>query len=180
MLTRGVSLFEQQLIKSRWDDCKEAYHFRLFGTYWSGYDQANMYNLVMRDLESDLGQILGDCMASRKDKSDFVFKGFVNVNLSVETKAAFRKWDLEEVEKYNLTSGAIVLGYKFSQSYDNHNNAFTASMTCKDAKSPNFGLTLTARAGDLYTAELLLLFKHIIILEQNWEDYQPDGDDLLG
>lgn len=119
-------------------------------------------------------------MKKKVDQKEFDFKGFVNVNLNVETKAAFKAWDCTEVEKYNLTSAALVLGYKVSSSFDKHNSAFTVSMTCRDVENPNYGYTLTARAGDLYTAELLLFFKHVVMLEQVWTNYEPSDDDVLG
>jgi len=176
----NLSLIEEYLLDTIMKEEVGRLSFRHFGTYWGGFDQVGMYNLVIADFDSKLANVLGDLTMAGKKDDNFTFKGFININMSVEQKNTFRAWDADTSEIDDMLATVLHQGYKLSAAYDNHNSAFVVSMTCKQAKLPNYGYTMSARAGDLKSAEALLMYKHFFLVGEVWESYSPTEDDLLG
>lgn len=104
------------------------------------------------------------------------FRGFINLDLSDEQKAAFPAWfdsqDFGETLSYHAYSG-VVLSVKI----DAKSGGFMASATQKNVDNVNSGLAVTARASNALTALERLVYV-LALLGDNWEETQPraNGD----
>lgn len=121
-----------------------------------------------------------DLMAGKPKKaiSDAAWKGFVECRLTDTQKEAFRHWDLDGNDAFDLVVTSVQTGHKLSLSYNRANDNFVASLTCTDMTSPNGGYTLSAFAPDLWTALRLVVFKHEVVLERRWENKSSPSSDI--
>lgn len=99
------------------------------------------------------------------------WKGYLSVYLSAEDEVSFDVWEKDRV--FGLADVSILVdnGYKFSVGWDAHHNGFVASLYSADAKLAWTGWTLTAWADDVNDAVRLLMFKHYVLCEQDWERF---------
>jgi len=97
------------------------------------------------------------------------WKGYHKINLTREQTETF------EAEYATLPInpedfGILVNnGYRVSFSWDDYNTGVSASMYCVSQKAEWGGYTLSAWAADPLTAWNLLLFKHYVVAEEQWE-----------
>lgn len=96
------------------------------------------------------------------------WKGFIALELSDSQKTAAKVLRDDPERLFDNVFGAVDDLYKLSFSYDTYNGMYIASYTCKDAKSPNNGLTLSGRGGTLLGAMASLWYKHAVVLERVW------------
>jgi hypothetical protein len=99
------------------------------------------------------------------------FRGFINLDLSDEQKAAFPAWfdsqDFGETLSYHAFSGVVL-----SVKKDAKGGGFMASATQKDVGNVNSGLAVTARAANALTAMERLVYI-LALLGDDWEETQP-------
>jgi len=112
-------------------------------------------------------------MPANKGKSGKVkkaeWKGYHKVNLSVEDGVTFDAWRVSQHVQFSDLDILANNGYKVSFSWDAYHEGVSASMYCTDAKMEWAGYTLSAWAGDVESALLLLFYKHYIMCEERWE-----------
>ena len=103
-------------------------------------------------------------------KPDDNFKGFIKHNLTAEEKDDFMGWlDKQDPTSFFLFAHEQVdSGYVISLKYDDYNETYQASMTCRNRAHDNFGFVLVARAPETGTAAFLLMYKHLVLLGGNW------------
>jgi hypothetical protein len=97
------------------------------------------------------------------------WKGYHKVNLSPDDAIAFEAWKGSADVQFSDFDVLANDGYKFSVAWDAYHEGISASLYCTSAKMEWAGYSLTAWAGDTYSAILLLFFKHFIICKQRWE-----------
>jgi hypothetical protein len=101
------------------------------------------------------------------------FRGYINLNLSDDQKAAYETWAASasfwEALEYNVSSGV-----NLSLKVDPKGGGFLASATQRRESSPNAGLCVTARGRDAGTAWGRVLYCLTILNHaERWEDVQP-------
>lgn len=74
--------------------------------------------------------------------------------------------DFEQVDA--SVSDLLEAGYRVSLSYNAGNDAFIASVTCKNESDDNNGKTFNAFAGSWVEALQCALYKHFIKARKNW------------
>lgn len=97
------------------------------------------------------------------------WKGYHNVNLTAEQNQDFEDHHLQSPVGWDEIGILANNGYKFSVDWDDNNSGVKASLYAKNAKMDWAGYTLTAWAGDAETATKLLLYKHYVVCQQQWE-----------
>jgi hypothetical protein len=97
------------------------------------------------------------------------WKGYHKINLTVEQSALFETEYLPTPLLWSDIDILVNNGYKFSLSWDSYNSGVSASLYAQDKKMEWAGYTLSAWSGDAETATKLLLFKHYVVCEEQWE-----------
>lgn len=78
-------------------------------------------------------------------------------------------------------AGLLAGGYRVAVSYNEGNNSFIASVTCRAVGDPNQGSTFTAFAGDWVTALQVAAFKHYVVAKGVWSSIAGDNSpDAVG
>jgi len=103
---------------------------------------------------------------------------FVSYRLNAQEKKDFSKWlESEEVKSGLPFVEFVQSGMKCSISWDNSNDCYIASATCKDEGSANHNLCLTSRANDWYEAAMMNVYKtHVLCQDGLWSDLDQDAD----
>jgi len=103
---------------------------------------------------------------------------FVDVKLTQDQRLEFANHLLDEKGCVRFLASASDDGYRIGVSWSGEHQSYTVSMTCRNPQSPNFGLCMTAFAGELMKAISLANFKHVIVTEEVWVDpsVAPLGD----
>lgn len=65
-------------------------------------------------------------------------------------------------------SSLCTRGYRVGLSFNEANDAFIASVTCKAVDDPNSGCTFTAFAGTWFEALALACYKHYVLAREDW------------
>lgn len=97
---------------------------------------------------------------------------FVTINLDAAAEKHFRTYAKDVGDKV-VSELALFIAeeHKIGISWDINNNCFIASATCKDEKSENHNLCITARSDDWFEALLLLLYKAKVVANgQPWHN----------
>lgn len=114
---------------------------------------------------------------SRKDaQGDFKWKGFVNLQMSGDQRAAFQDWQDENDDPFVLMTIVLTSGYKLGQTYNPSNQSFIATLTCTDMELPNGGYVMSAFHSSLEDAIAVLMYKHFNICNEIWPIEGYDGD----
>lgn len=101
---------------------------------------------------------------------------FVNIALTGYTKEDIRaRYDAWDDFTGDLTS-LLSSGYRIGVSFDEGNNSFIASVTCRATGDPNEGCTFTSFAGDWVTALQVALFKHYVVVAGVWDTKRAADD----
>lgn len=122
-------------------------------------------------------------MANKKKsarKNSFGEFTFYTLNLSQEQRDLFEQMLSKPDTLMSSVAGCIENGFKLSLSYDDYNECFTASLTCRDESSPNNQKIVTARHNTWDRALLLVAFKVDIVLGYAAWKQQSDDEDNWG
>lgn len=107
---------------------------------------------------------------------DAPFRGYINLNLTGEQKAAFAAWSQGEAA-WNALEYHTSDGVNTSLKWVAKEGCFLASATQRRADSPNAGLVVTARGSGALLAFMRVLFCLDILSQgERWEDTQPLAD----
>jgi len=88
---------------------------------------------------------------------------FISINLNEEDKQTFQQWVSEVESDFGQLLGEHVhAGHKYSLSWDEYNETFTAACTCWSEGSNNFGKCVSAKHKDAITALMLVYYKAVI------------------
>jgi len=108
------------------------------------------------------------------------WKGYHKINLSREQNEDFEANHSQTQVTFAELDILCNNGYKFSLSWDDYNTGVSASLYAQSKKMEWAGYTLTAWAGDAQTATALLLYKHYVVAEEQWEiaKHEREGSDV--
>lgn len=118
--------------------------------------------------------------AQGKEAKKAEFRGFINIDIPTDRKIEAKAFILQTEEISILIEQAVASQYKFSFTRNDKNDTYIASMQCNDGGSPNGGYVLSAHANHWYDALGVLVWKHFILLEQNWHVEKTVGLDDIG
>ena len=120
-------------------------------------------------------------MAKKVDRKrdQVAWRGFVNCEMNASRKEQFKQWTPKIDDVEGAIQECLAPGYKISFSVDTYHDAIQVSWYCGATGDPNAGWCLTARAGSISKAFLVLMFKHTVVLEGDWTSVAPldEGDD---
>lgn len=115
-----------------------------------------------------------------KDKAKAEFKGFANVELTIDQKAEMKEWirdlDAVHVEIDEMSAS----GYKLTFQKSEATGAYQATAFCMDKNSVNAGFILSAFAPHWLDALACLAYKHAIVCEGVWPSKDEGTGDLWG
>jgi len=107
---------------------------------------------------------------------DAPFRGYINLNLSAEQKAAFGAW-ADGASPFEVLERSLASGIGIAVKRDPKGAGFLASATQRAENSPNAGLVVTARAAGGWVALARCLFCLAVLdHSERWEDVQPLAD----
>lgn len=130
--------------------------------------------LEIAELATYLGTPGDDDMAKKQEKIQWV--GFKDVTLTDTQRDAYEHWDVQDGDLYELVAVTVSQGYKFTCSYNQSNDTYTASFTGTErAPAAAKGYTLSAFAPTWYDAVRTLCFKHDLVLDGDWSNIQASG-----
>ena len=120
-------------------------------------------------------------MASAPKKQvEFQWKGFINVNLTAEQKAAYKGWDVQDDDVWDGISTYCAAGYKINLSYNKANDKFNCTGTGQPDTGTNNGFAVSAFANSPYEAARVWLFKVSTILPDDWSTFSNGEVDDIG
>jgi len=113
-----------------------------------------------------------------KPKKNGGFRGFIKHSLTESEKADFDAWaEVATPDMYwDTVAELIAADYKFGIRKDSYGGGVQANLTCADPEHPDNGLCLTARAPDMKNATMLLLWKHVVLFDCEWNEYYESSD----
>jgi len=115
-----------------------------------------------------------------KEKGKAEFKGFANVELSIDQKAEMKEWirdlDAVHVELDEMAAS----GYKMTFQKSEATGGYQATAFCMDKDNVNAGFILSAFAPHWLDALACLAFKHAVVCEGVWPNKDDGGGDLWG
>lgn len=145
-----------------------------------GVEDTAKYNLsMMEGLAWEMAKKIA--VANGKDpKKKAEFKGFANVELSIDQKSEMKEWigrnEEVMVELDEMTASGYKMGFQRSEA----TGGYQATAFCQDPSSPNAGYILSAFAPHWFDALACLAFKHAIICEGVWPNKDDSRGDLWG
>lgn len=109
-------------------------------------------------------------MAKKKETTKaFKWNGYCNVDVPSAMSGDVANWLADEKEVFAHYNDMLVDGYQIKVYFDQKNERMCANAICHNGDSENFGHALSAFAGDWYTALGVLIFKHEVICEGDWQ-----------
>lgn len=159
---RQLTVLRQQERANVWDGNTE-FQFFMAEDQW---DAARRVELNMWELGL---YAQGDDMAKKTGTQQVTWRGFKDVRLTDAQRDAYENWDIHDGDVYELLASAVSQGFKFTCSYNNSNDTYTATLTGQ-AGVPDAakGYSLSAFAPTWYDAVRTLAFKHDAVLEGDW------------
>jgi len=113
--------------------------------------------------------------ARQNGNGSFQLKGYVRCELSKSDKEAYREWENghQAAESYAVLVKLADSGYllKVGESGQGHQASLSAYTTGK----PWDGYVLVSHAGNAERAVMLLVYKHEVLLNGDWEAFIGDG-----
>lgn len=142
--------------------------------------QVASFSASIREIEDMAAKVKKGIASAPKNKREYVFNGFVNVNLTAEQKEAYRAWDIVDDDVWDGIAQYAVADHKFSLSYNKQNESYNATATATADHPYNAGWAVSAYGSDPYNALRVLLYKLSAVLPDNWAEYQAENRDDFG
>lgn len=118
--------------------------------------------------------------AKGKEVKKAEFKGFANIELTLEQKGEMREW-IRDVEAVQVELDEMLASlYKVTVMKSEATGGYQATAFCTDAGSANAGYILSAFAPHWYDAMACLAFKHAVVCEGVWPIGDGEGKDVWG
>lgn len=118
--------------------------------------------------------------SKKNDYKKAEFKGFANVELSLEEKAEMREYIRDMDEVYLEIENAVAEGYKFTFMKSEATGGYQATMFASDGKLVNAGYILSAFAPHWLDAMSCLIYKHVVKCEKVWPTDKGKPADVWG
>lgn len=120
-------------------------------------------------LEQEIERKAKSREAARDKATADGWKGFVNLELTDDQKPLVKALSADSDAVWGELLEMVDSEYKLTVSYEGQRSVYNVSLTCRNAKDPNAGLTLTGRGGSFIGAAASLVFKHVTILKRRWD-----------
>lgn len=118
--------------------------------------------------------------AKGKEKKKAEFKGFANVELTLEQKGEMREW-IRNVDDVQVEMDELLASlYKVTVVKSEVTGGYQATAFCTDNDSPNAGYILSAFAPHWWDAMACLTYKHAVVCEGVWPIAEGEGRDVWG
>lgn len=114
------------------------------------------------------------------NRKEFVWMGFVNVNLTAEQKEEYRAWDVEDADVWDGIAGYCAAGYKIALSFNKQNDKFSCTGTAQPETGKNSGYAVSSFANTPYEAARVWLFKVSVVLPDVWTEHVGATLDEIG
>jgi hypothetical protein len=103
---------------------------------------------------------------------------FVVIRLSGKHKDGFREYMQRPAEEVALDVASFMSsGHKTSITWDDSNQCWIVSATCKEESSKNLNHCLSSRSNEWYEALCMNVYKNDVICNKgSWVDQQEDND----
>lgn len=100
--------------------------------------------------------------------------GFINLRLSERQKDDFKAWFADNnTFVTDKLAEMLIDGGKLSFSFSRDNDTFSCTLTGMLLRSSDKRYGTSAYARDWWTAAALLVYKHYVVAETNWDDFRP-------
>lgn len=111
-------------------------------------------------------------MSHKKDKKKpkFVWKGYANVGVTEAVVPDLEKFVSDEKRVFSEYNKMLVTNYQIKLYFDDYSESIKCVAVCHQHDDPNFGYALSSFAEDWYTALAVMIFKHIVICEHDWDN----------
>lgn len=143
-----------------------------------GYPSHWFVKRVQRTLDNIQEFIMPKKAKSGSNGNGFPMTEFVHYKLNAQEKKDFVAWKSKHAD--NLETFMVDMmqkGYKMSVSFDDTNDCWIGSATCKDEGSGNHNKCLTSRSDAWYDALLMNVFKTTELCnDMLWDDLQQEAD----
>lgn len=159
--------FRLALLSLRRDYLRE-----LRGDYVTKQAKCRVLNTWVEDWEDRLAEA-GEILGMPKNGNSKVitdWKGFKDFRLTAEQLEGFAAFETHDDDLMDLLQTVLAEGYKFTLTYNGAGDTYNAAMTCNAEKNKNQGYTMSAFAPTAYAALRLLMYKHFVLLETDWEN----------
>lgn len=107
--------------------------------------------------------------------ADAPWGGYINIRLTDTQVEAYRAWAAVEgaATWWNLFTELVDTGAKIGLVYDSENECYIASLTGRLLFEFESRYCMTARGATLEETVSLLVWKHFILAQGNYDDYRP-------
>jgi len=143
----------------------------LKGDYVTKSQKCSILNMWIGQMDGYLleaGELLGMPRANGK-KVLTAWRGFKDFRLTAEQLEGFAAFDCEDDDLMDLIQTTLAEGYKLTLTYNGQSDTYNCAITCNAEKHPNEGFTMSAFAQTAYVAMKLLMYKHAVLLEGDWD-----------
>lgn len=106
------------------------------------------------------------------------WKGFANIDLSAEDKAAIKGGIFDGEAVLDILSEIVGTGHKITVSYDRDKDTVSASVTGIYSHCKNAGLTFTSFARTLPDVLTVVAYKHEVVAKGNWSPFISRGREV--
>lgn len=100
---------------------------------------------------------------------------YIRCELDKQLKADLTEWLKKKHDWLSYVDAAVQDGLRFGTHLDAYNRCFEARLTAMSQSVGINTLVLQGRGPDMLAAIQALFFKHLIVLEKNWEDLERDN-----
>jgi len=116
-------------------------------------------------------EVMGMATSGSKTKNGLSdWKGFKDFRLTADQLEGFAAFDTHDDDLMDLVQATLANDYKLTFTYNGQSDTYNAAATSNGEKDPNKGYTMSAFAPSMYAALRLLMYKHWVLLEQNWDN----------
>lgn len=142
------------------------------GSYVTKSRQCSILDGWIGEWANLVGELQG-ILEMPKTKSNAIvsdWKGFKDFRLTAEQLEAFAIDGVHDDDLMDLVQSSLAEGYKLTFTYNGQADTYNAAMTCNAEKHPNQGYTMSAYGPTFYVALGLLMFKHHVLLQGDWNN----------
>ena len=108
--------------------------------------------------------------------NDATWFGFCNVSLDEADKAEFENWVVEHRNEVpTMLDDLLGEGMKYGLAYDRENQCYIATFTGSLIPNSNVRACMTTRAGTWQDVEALAVWKHFILLKEDYGSLLASG-----
>lgn len=176
MTSMGKELLDLSTFGRHWSDTLRARATH----HWTEPDRALTLHALTNITETSFKMAKKIAESKGKTKTKAEFKGFANVELSVEEKAEMKQW-IREQEKVGIELDEMAAsGYKMTFFKSEATGGYQATAFCMDSSSVNAGFILSAFAPHWWDALAALAYKHAVKCEGVWPTDKEATGDLWG